>query len=80
MIKTTDIMVVELDEVAAPKAYAMGFEAGAFVQYLDENFLDRHVIFAANAVIIEMIAMERGFELLVIHEIGDRLVVEISRR
>lgn len=75
-------LVVDLTDVSPGDAYAWGVEAGCFLHYDEEDMLGRHVIFAGNATMVEMIVMEQwpDFAFEVLKQCGNRLVVRIFRR
>ncbi len=79
MITAGPVTVVVLESTEAVRGFALGFEAGAMSHYNDAELAGHHAIWAANATVIEMMAMDRGFEFDVIDSCEDKLLVLISK-
>ena len=79
MITARPVTVVALETTNPAHAFALGFEAGAFSQYCDADLIGYHPIWAANATIIELMAMDRGFTVDVVDSCQDKLLIQITR-
>jgi len=79
MITADKMVIVDLGSAEATRSFALGFEAGAMSRYSDADLTGHHAIWAANATIIELMAMDRGFEFDVIDSCEDKLLVMISK-
>lgn len=79
MITAGKMVIVDLGDVNATHGFALGFEAGAMSHFSDTELAGHHAIWAANATIIELMAVDRGFELDVVDSCEDKLLVLISK-
>jgi hypothetical protein len=79
IVADASMLVVKLDDVAPTTAFTLGFEAGAFAQLYDDQLDGFHSIHAANATIIELIALGRGFTMDVLDSHEDLLLIQLSR-
>jgi hypothetical protein len=79
MITADRMLVVDLGDANATRGFALGFEAGAFSQFSDTELEGHHGIWAANATMIELMTLDRGFEFDVIDSCQDKLLVLISK-
>jgi hypothetical protein len=79
VITAGKMVIVDLGDVNATHGFALGFEAGAMSHFSDIELIGHHAIWAANATMIELMVMDRGFEFDVIDSCEDKLLVLISK-
>jgi len=79
MITADTMIVVALESAEAVHAFALGFEAGAMSRYDADQLVGHHVIWAANASVVELMALDRGFTMDVIDSHEDKLLVLMTR-